>query len=41
MSIGADYLYPDKLKNISVDELLESEDVQTLKALELLEALPE
>ncbi len=41
MSLGTPMLYPDELEELTVDELLESEDVQMLKALELLDALPE
>ena len=37
----ADILYPRDLEGMSVKDLLESEDTQLLKALELLEALPE
>ena len=41
MPIGADLLSPLELREATVSSLLESEDVQLLKALELLEALPE
>jgi carboxyl-terminal processing protease len=37
----ADLLYPREVKDMTVSELLESEDAQLLKALELLDALPE
>ena len=39
--IGSDLLSPLEIKELTVDELLESEDAQLLKALELLEALPQ
>ncbi len=38
--IGADLIAPSELENLTVTELLESEDEQLLKALELLEVLP-
>ena len=41
LPIGTELLYPSTIEDLSVDELLESEDAQVLKALELLEALPE
>jgi carboxyl-terminal processing protease len=41
MPIGADLLSPLELREATVSNLLESEDAQLLKALELLEALPE
>lgn len=41
LKITADLLSADELEEITVDELLDSEDLQLLKALELLEALPE
>ncbi len=41
LPIGARLLFPGILEDLSVDELLESEDAQFLKALELLDALPE
>jgi C-terminal processing protease CtpA/Prc len=34
-------LIPDLVEALTVEELLENEDVQVLKALELLDALPE
>jgi carboxyl-terminal processing protease len=40
LSIGADLLSPREVPDLTVDELLESEDVQLLRALELLDALP-
>lgn len=40
LPMTADILYPRELKDLTVTELLESEDAQLLKALELLEALP-
>jgi carboxyl-terminal processing protease len=41
--IGAELIYPYKIKDegLSVEELLAGEDTQVLKALELLDALPE
>ncbi len=39
--VGADLLSPLELKELTVTELLESEDAQFLKALDLLEALPQ
>ena len=41
LPITADLLYPRDLEELTVAELLEGEDTQLLKALELLEALPE
>ena len=41
LSFGADLLFPRDLEETSVEELLDSEDTQLLKALELLDALPE
>jgi carboxyl-terminal processing protease len=41
LSIGTDLLFPRDLEELTVEELLESEDGQLLKALELLNALPE
>lgn len=41
MSIGANLLSPGELEELTVAELLASEDTQLLKALELLGALPE
>jgi carboxyl-terminal processing protease len=41
LSFGADLLFPRELDETSVEELLGSEDTQLLKALELLDALPE
>lgn len=38
--IGADMLTPLKLKDLTKDKLLQSEDLQMLKALELLKAIP-
>ena len=39
--VGTDLVSTDELEEMSVDELLASEDAQLLKALELLDALPE
>lgn len=39
--IGADLVTPPELENLSRAELLESEDTQLLKALEILKAIPE
>jgi carboxyl-terminal processing protease len=41
MPIGADLLSPLELRESTVTDLLESEDTQLLKALELLQALPD
>ena len=41
MDMGTEMLFPSDLKELTVEELLESEDTQVLKALELLNALPE
>jgi carboxyl-terminal processing protease len=41
LEASADLLYPSTLKDLTVEELLGSEDAQVLKALELLNALPE
>jgi carboxyl-terminal processing protease len=41
MPIGAEMLFPSDLRDLTVEELLESEDDQVLRALELLTALPE
>jgi carboxyl-terminal processing protease len=41
LPLSARLLLPGNLKDLTVKELLESEDVQLLKALELLDALPE
>ncbi len=41
MPIGANLLSPGEIEELTVDELLASEDTQLLKALELLGALPE
>jgi carboxyl-terminal processing protease len=41
LPMTADLLYPRDLEDLTVTELLEGEDTQLLKALELLEALPE
>jgi carboxyl-terminal processing protease len=41
LSFGADLLFPRDLDEIGVEDLLQSEDTQLLKALELLDALPE
>ncbi len=41
MDLGTEMLFPSDLKELTVEELLESEDTQVLKALELLNALPE
>jgi carboxyl-terminal processing protease len=40
MDMGSEMLFPNDLKELTVGELLESEDVQVLKALELLDAVP-
>ena len=40
LSIGADIITPMDVEALTVTELLESEDAQVLKALELLDALP-
>jgi carboxyl-terminal processing protease len=40
LPLGADLVYPRELEALSVEELLNSEDTQLLKALELLGALP-
>jgi carboxyl-terminal processing protease len=40
LPIIAEYLYPSLIEDLTVEELLESEDAQVLKALELLDALP-
>jgi carboxyl-terminal processing protease len=39
--IGTQWLSPSVIEDLTVEELLESEDAQVLKALELLDALPE
>ena len=39
--IGTQWLSPSVVEDLTVEELLESEDAQVLKALELLDALPE
>jgi carboxyl-terminal processing protease len=39
--IGTEWLSPSVLEDLTVEELLESEDARVLKALELLDALPE
>ena len=41
LPIGAQLLLPGILEDLTVAELLESEDAQLLKALELLDVLPE
>jgi carboxyl-terminal processing protease len=41
LPMTADLLYPRDLEDLTVAELLKGEDTQLLKALELLEALPE
>lgn len=41
LSISADLVNADTLEELTVEELLASEDAQLLKALELLDALPE
>jgi len=41
LPIGTQLLYPGTVKDMTIEELLASEDTQVLKALELLEALPE
>ena len=41
LPIGTRLLSPDVIKELTVQEILESEDTQLLKALELLDALPE
>jgi carboxyl-terminal processing protease len=41
LPIGTELLYPSTVKDLTVAELLESEDTQVLEALELLDALPE
>jgi carboxyl-terminal processing protease len=41
LPMGTDFLQPGELQNLTVAELLESEDAQVLKALELLDALPD
>jgi carboxyl-terminal processing protease len=38
--IGTELIYPALAEDMSVEELLASEDAQVLKALELLDALP-
>ncbi len=40
LSISTDLLYPRDVEDLTVTELLETEDTQVLKALELLNALP-
>jgi C-terminal processing protease CtpA/Prc len=40
LPIGTRLLSPGVVESLTVEELLESEDAQLLKALELLEALP-
>jgi carboxyl-terminal processing protease len=39
--IGTEWLSPSVVEDLTVEELLKSEDAQVLKALELLDALPE
>ena len=39
--IGKELLYPSLIEDLTVEELLDSEDAQVLKALELMDALPE
>jgi carboxyl-terminal processing protease len=41
LPIGTELIYPSLAEDMKVDDLLESEDAQVLKALELLDALPE
>lgn len=41
LPIGADFVTPLNIKDMTKDELLASEDTQVLKALELLKAIPE
>lgn len=41
LSISADLLHPREFEDLTAEELLETEDTQALKALELLDALPE
>lgn len=41
LPIGADLLYPGIIQNMAAQELLDSPDTQVLKALELLNALPQ
>ena len=41
LPMGTEFLQPGELQDWTVAELLESEDAQALKALELLDALPE
>jgi len=41
LPIGTELIYPSLMDDMTVDELLVSEDAQVLKALELLGALPE
>jgi carboxyl-terminal processing protease len=40
LPIGTELIYPGGVEDMTVEELLESEDAQILKALELLDALP-
>jgi len=40
LPIGTELIYPSLMEGMTVQELLESEDAQVLKALELLDALP-
>jgi carboxyl-terminal processing protease len=41
LPIGTELIYPSLAEEMTLEELLESEDAQVLKALELLDALPE
>ncbi len=41
LSVGADLISPFELEDLTLSELLNSEDKQLLKALELLDALPQ
>ena len=41
LSISADLMHPTELEDLTAAELLESEDTQALKALEMLNALPD
>ncbi|MFC2046342.1 S41 family peptidase [Chloroflexota bacterium] len=41
LPISADLLHPRDLEDLTAEELLETEDIQLLKALELLNALPD
>jgi carboxyl-terminal processing protease len=41
LPIGTELIYPLDAEDMTVEELLESEDTQVLKALEILDALPD